>query len=113
MLQHPFEAGAKVMTTTQTCIQVWDRHSILAELRRRNMTLAELAKAYQLSSSSVQHIWTRPNEKAERAIADFIGLPVEQIFCDRYPKSRRRIFKAARHANTDSRTQSALRGNAA
>ncbi|WP_345117831.1 helix-turn-helix domain-containing protein, partial [Bartonella jaculi] len=46
------------MTTTQTCIQVWDRHSILAELRRRNMTLAELAKAYQLSSSSVQHIWT-------------------------------------------------------
>ncbi|WP_375619003.1 helix-turn-helix domain-containing protein, partial [Bartonella sp. AC134YNZD] len=29
------------MTTTQ----VWDRHSILAELRRRNMTLAELAKA--------------------------------------------------------------------
>ncbi|WP_208432535.1 helix-turn-helix domain-containing protein [Bartonella taylorii] len=97
------------MTTTQK----WDRHSILAELRRRNMTLAELAKAYQLSSSSVQHIWTRSNEKAERAIADFIGLPVEQVFSDRYPKSRRRIFKAAKHANTDSIKHSALRGNAA
>ncbi|CDO40279.1 hypothetical protein PRJBM_00901 [Bartonella henselae] len=31
------------MTITQT----WDRHSILAELRYRNMTLAELVKAYQ------------------------------------------------------------------
>ncbi|WP_019221528.1 MULTISPECIES: helix-turn-helix transcriptional regulator [Bartonella] len=101
------------MTITQTCIQVWDRHSILAELRRRNMTLAELAKAYQLSSSSVQHIWTRSNEKAERAIADFIGLPVEQVFSDRYPKSRRRIFKAAKHANTDCVVSSLSRGNAA
>ncbi|WP_208441996.1 helix-turn-helix domain-containing protein [Bartonella raoultii] len=101
------------MTITQTCIQVWDRHSILAELRRRNMTLAELAKAYQLSSSSVQHIWTRSNEKAERAIADFIGLPVEQVFSDRYPKSRRRIFKAAKHANTDCVVSSLSRGSAA
>ncbi|AGF75416.1 helix-turn-helix domain-containing protein [Bartonella vinsonii] len=97
------------MTLTQT----WDCHSILAELRCRNMTLAELAKAYQIPSSSVQHIWTRPNEKAERAIADFIGLPVEQVFYDRYPKTNRRIFKAAKHANTDSIKHSALRGNAA
>ncbi|WP_019222464.1 helix-turn-helix domain-containing protein [Bartonella rattaustraliani] len=96
-----------------TITQKWDRHSILAELRRRNMTLAELAKAYQLPSSSVQHIWTRPNEKAERAIADFIGLPVEQIFFERYPKSRRRIFKAAKHAHTDSIKHSPLRGSAA
>ncbi|WP_254474504.1 helix-turn-helix transcriptional regulator [Bartonella sp. B1098] len=97
------------MTITQT----WDRHSILAELRRRNMTLAELAKAYQIPSSSVKNIWTRSNEKAERAIADFIGLPVEQVFADRYPKSRSRIFKAAKHANTDSVVSSLSRGNAA
>ncbi|WP_208435866.1 helix-turn-helix domain-containing protein [Bartonella phoceensis] len=101
------------MTTTQTCMQVWDRHSILAELRCRNMILAELAKAYQLPSSGVQHIWARPNEKAEHAIADFIGLPVEQVFSDRYPKSRRRIFKAAKHAHTASIKHSTLRGNAA
>ncbi|AGF75820.1 helix-turn-helix domain-containing protein [Bartonella vinsonii] len=97
------------MTLTQT----WDRHSILAELRRRNMTLAELAKVYQIPSSSVKNIWTRPNEKAERAIADFIGLPVEQVFSDRYPKTNRRIFKAAKHANTDLSAHSTLRGNAA
>ncbi|WP_455476137.1 helix-turn-helix domain-containing protein [Bartonella sp. B17] len=96
-----------------TITQVWDRHSILAELRRRNMTLAELAKAYKIPSSSVQHIWKRSNEKAERAIADFIGLPVEQIFADRYPKSRNRIFKAAKHSNTDSIAHSTLRNNAA
>ncbi|KEG17074.1 helix-turn-helix domain-containing protein [Bartonella bacilliformis] len=97
------------MTITHT----WDRHSILAELRRRNMTLAELAKAYQIPSSSVKNIWTRSNEKAERAIADFIGLPVEQIFSDRYPKSHNRIFKAAKHANTVSLVCSVARNNAA
>ncbi|WP_455478424.1 helix-turn-helix domain-containing protein [Bartonella sp. B10] len=96
-----------------TMTQIWDRHSILAELRRRNMTLAELAKSYKIPSSSVQHIWKRPNEKAERAIADFIGLPVEQIFSDRYPKSRNRIFKAAKDSNTDSIAHCTLRNNAA
>ncbi|EJF74452.1 hypothetical protein MCO_01878 [Bartonella sp. DB5-6] len=96
-----------------TITQKRDRHNILAELCRRNMTLAELAKAYQTPSSSVQHIWTRSNEKAERAIADFISLPIEQVFSDRYPKSRCRIFKAAKHTNTDSIKHSALRGNAA
>ncbi|WP_455480218.1 helix-turn-helix domain-containing protein [Bartonella sp. B23] len=84
-----------------------------AELRRRNITLAELAKSHQIPSSSVQHILTRSNEKTERAITDFIGLPVEQIFADRYPKSRSRMFKAAKHADVDSHTHSPLRGSAA
>ncbi|ENN94454.1 helix-turn-helix domain-containing protein [Bartonella vinsonii] len=96
-----------------TITQVWDRHSILAELRRRNMTLAELAKAYQIPSSSVKNIWTRPNEKAERAIADFIGLPVEQVFSDRHPKTNRRIFKAAKQSHTVSLIHSVARNDAA
>lgn len=96
-----------------TITHKWDRHSILAELRRRNMTLAELTRAYQIPSSSVKNIWTRSNEKAERAIADFIGLPVEQVFRDRYPKSRSRIFKAENHAHTDSPISSIVSDNAA
>jgi len=71
----------------------WDRHAILAELRRRNMTLMGLAELYGLSTNRFRNIWSRPHEKAERAIADFIGLPVEQVFSDRYPKTGNRILK--------------------
>lgn len=71
----------------------WDSHSILAELRRRNMTLMGLAELYGLSTNGFRNIWSRPHEKAERAIADFIGQPVEQVFNDRYPKTGNRILK--------------------
>lgn len=71
----------------------WDRHSILATLRRKGMTLAGLAAHYKLSPNSVRNIWTRPNEKVERAIADFIDEPVERLFPRRYPKRRNHILK--------------------
>jgi len=71
----------------------WDRHSILAELRRRNMTLLGLAEHYGLAESGVRNIWLRSNEKVERAIADFIGEPVELLFAERYPKTGNRILK--------------------
>lgn len=72
--------------------QEWDRHAILAHMRRKHMTLEGIAKRYGVSLSEVKNIWTRPNEKVERAIADFIGFPVEQVFRDRYPKKRNRIL---------------------
>lgn len=72
--------------------QEWDRHSILAYMRREKMTLEGISKRYGLPLSGVKNIWTRPNEKAERAIADFIGVPVETLFRDRYPKTRNRIL---------------------
>lgn len=71
----------------------WNRHTILAELRSRGMTLAGLAETYEIPVSSVKNIWTRPHERAERAMADFIGVPVEQLFRKRYPKTRNRIFR--------------------
>lgn len=46
----------------------WDRHLILAHLRRKGITLAGIAKLYTLSDSSVKNVWSRPNEKVERAL---------------------------------------------
>lgn len=71
----------------------WDRHEILAELRRQGMTLKGIAELYQLKLSGVLHIWNRPNEPAERAIADFLKEPVEVLFRARYPKTGNRILK--------------------
>jgi Ner family transcriptional regulator len=66
--------------------QRWDRHNILGELRRRNMTLTELAKRNDKSPGGFRTIWTRPNRENEAIIATFLGVPVEELFPDRYPK---------------------------
>lgn len=70
----------------------WNRHTIVAALHSKEMTLSGLVSLYNLSKSSVTHIWKRPNEAAERAIADFLDEPVESLFPDRYPKSKKRIL---------------------
>lgn len=70
----------------------WDRHSILGELRRRGMTMSKLAELRGVSPGSFRTIWTRPNLKSEQAIADFLGVPAEELFPDRYPKTNARIL---------------------
>ena len=72
----------------------WDRHMILAELRRRQMTMRGLAELYGLSRGGICNVWTRANEKAERAIADFLGEPVEDLFPNRYPKRGNKILSS-------------------
>lgn len=79
--------------------QKWDRHLILAHLRREGITLSGIAKLYELSDSGVKNIWTRPNEKVERALAGFIGVAVEHLFADRYPKKRSRILSTKYHSD--------------
>lgn len=70
----------------------WDRHSILAALRRRNMTLTQLAEDNSRNAAAFRLIWSRPNATNERIIADFLGLPVEALFPERYPKRRARVL---------------------
>ncbi|UVK45333.1 helix-turn-helix domain-containing protein [Mesorhizobium sp. AR07] len=72
----------------------WNRHLILAELRSRGMTLAKLAEISGISPHSVRHIWNRPNQKAESAIADFLDIPAEELFEDRYPKRTATILSS-------------------
>lgn len=87
--------------------QHWNRHTILAALRERHMTLRGLKERYGLSTSSVANIWSRPHEAAERAMADFLGQPVELLFPDRYPKTRNRILKQPYPANSDDKSSKA------
>lgn len=72
----------------------WNRHLILAELRSRGITLVKLAALYGVSAHSVQHVWNRPNQKAEAAIADFLGEPVHELFEGRYPKRTATILSS-------------------
>lgn len=87
----------------------WDRHAILAELRRSGMTLAGLSKRYDLCRSSVNNIWSRPNQKVEQAIADYLGYPAQVLFPDRYPKTRNRILKQPTELHTAHKRAGATR----
>lgn len=78
--------------------QTWDQHSIKGELHRRGMTLAALAELHGMTPGQVSHVWTRPVRKAERAIADFLDIPVEELFPDRYPIRRSRILSSTNEA---------------
>lgn len=72
--------------------RLWDRHAILGELRRRGMTLTRLAELNNVSPGGFRTIWTRPNAKSEAIIAQFLAVPVEELFADRYPKTRATVL---------------------
>lgn len=82
--------------------QKWDRHAILGELRRRGMTLTRLAEMNNVSAGGFRTIWQRPNSKTEGIIADFLDIPVETLFPDRYPKTRATVL-APEYAKSSSR----------
>ncbi|MEO2038164.1 MAG: helix-turn-helix domain-containing protein [Martelella sp.] len=58
----------------------WDRHEILAEIRRRGMTLSGIAEDAGLEASACRHGIARRNRKGAVAIADALGIPFETLF---------------------------------
>lgn len=70
----------------------WDRHSILAEFRRRGVKLTEFAIENGRNPNTFRTVWTRWNRPNEKLIADFLGDPVEAVWPDRYPITANRIF---------------------
>lgn len=73
----------------------WDRHSILAEFRRRGVRLADFAEQNGRNAKSFSAVWTRWNRVDEQLIAAFIGEPVEVVWPDRYPVASTRIFNTS------------------
>lgn len=72
--------------------KAWDRHLILAELRRQGMTLTKLAEMNNKSPGGFRTIWTRPNEGNEAIISAFLGIPAAELFPGRYPKKTTTIL---------------------
>lgn len=70
----------------------WDRHSILAEFRRRGVKFSQFAIDNDRNPNTFRSIWTRWNRPNEQLIADFLGDPVEVVWPDRYPITANRIF---------------------
>jgi Ner family transcriptional regulator len=90
----------------------WDQHSILAELRRRGMTLTRLAEIHELNPGNFRRVWSATNRKAEAAIADFLGIPVAELFPDRYPIRTSRVL-SSKYAPGSASAEAIKRGKAA
>jgi Ner family transcriptional regulator len=63
----------------------WDRHAIMAEIRRRKSSLRQLSLEAGLSPSACSKAFTQSFPAAEVAIAQFLGLTVQELWPDRYP----------------------------
>ncbi|MBA5776135.1 helix-turn-helix domain-containing protein [Stappia sp. F7233] len=91
----------------------WDRHSILAEFRRRGVRMSDFAAEHGRNPKSFGTIWTKYNRINEKLIADFLGDPVEVVFPDRYPIRATRIFDSRRDDKKSSEKAAATRDRVA
>ncbi|WP_413813701.1 helix-turn-helix domain-containing protein [Mesorhizobium sp. Root1471] len=71
----------------------WDRHAILAEIKRRHGSLKAFADRTPVSASDISVALGSSYPKAEKAIATALGIPARDLWPDRYwPNGRRRSF---------------------
>lgn len=69
--------------------QKWDRHSIKAELARRGYTLTGLALDHGLHESACRRALHSTCLSGAQVIAKVLGVPVEELWPDRYLQRRR------------------------
>ena len=65
-----------------------ERFSILAEMHRRGLSLAMLARAHGYHPRSFSHIFTRPWPEAQRIVAEALDRSPYELWPDRYPPAR-------------------------
>ena len=68
--------------------RVWDRHAVLAEVRRRGMTLTGIARDAGLYKSACRQGLMGLSRPGAEAIAAALGLPFRELFPDSYLRGR-------------------------
>lgn len=63
----------------------WDRHAIMAEVRRRGSNLRQVALAAGLSESTCRQALRVSIPAGEAAIAEFLNVTVQELWPSRYP----------------------------
>lgn len=64
----------------------WDKHSILAEIHRRGETLSSMERKNNLKPG-LWVVFQKPFPKAEGFISLFLGVPLHELWPDRYVSS--------------------------
>jgi Ner family transcriptional regulator len=60
----------------------WHRQDIMAEVRKRGSSFAEIARSVGLSRQSFTWAMIAPHPRANAAVADFLGVPL----CELWPR---------------------------
>ncbi len=65
--------------------QTWSKARIKCALEEKGMTLTGLAELKGIDPRTFRSVWKRTVRSAERALAEYLGVPVAELFPDRYP----------------------------
>lgn len=75
----------------------WNKHEIKAEIVRRGVTMKELGQKYGLSGQIIRMaIGGKRLGTADQAIADFIGVPMHELWPEHYDDKGRRLVTLKR-----------------
>lgn len=85
----------------------WDRHSILAAVRRKGGTLARLSREAGEPEVTCSTALRQGYPKGERIISDFLGVPVEDLWPERYPSTLNTRKSSAANAPEQSQKRRA------
>ena len=69
----------------------WDKHEIKAALGRMGKTLASIERENNLNKNDLSVSFNRPFEKADRVLSKALGVPLYEIWPDRYDADGNRI----------------------
>ena len=74
--------------------RAWDKNQIMAEIVRRGVSPSALSRGYGLSASAVRlTLYNRAKAitAADQAISDFIGVPLHELWPERYDDRGNRL----------------------
>ena len=69
----------------------WHKEDIKAAIRKRGKTMNDLARDCDLPLSTVRNALARPVSSGELAIAAFLGVPLHELWPERWTPEGRRI----------------------
>lgn len=69
----------------------WHAEDIKAAIRKRGMTLSALATSHELDESACRAALIRSQPEAEKVISLYLGVPLHELWPDRYDESGGRV----------------------
>lgn len=84
----------------------WDRHSIKAEVARRGSTLTRVALEAGLEESACRRALIRRFYRGEVALANFLGVPLIELWPERYRFTTSGVVSTARPRRRTSQKHS-------
>ena len=71
----------------------WHPEDVKAAIRKRGKSMADLAREHHLPSANVRNALRRPVRSGEIVIAAFLGIPLCELWPDRWDVNGKRVLR--------------------